>query len=150
MSFRSVKGVAVHTDIRLTSMEDTGKVLGAIAEQGFPCKVRIGPESRSLSQNALYWQWVGQMATYFTGKGYPLSKDDAHDLMRHQFLGYAGKTLGNTEIKPQLRSTTSLDRAEMAEYMTMVDQWAADKGCLLVKPGDSDYMQYMREQGGAA
>lgn len=135
------------TEIRLNSMEESGKVMQAIAETGFPCKVRIGPDTRTLSQNALYWQWLGQMATFFTGKGYPLSKEDAHDLMRHEFLGYESKTLGRTEIKPQLRSTTKLDRGEMAQYMTMVDQWAAEKGCLLPKPEDSEYVKYMREQG---
>lgn len=135
------------TEIRLTSMEESGKVMQAIADQGFPCKVRVGPDSRTLSQNALYWQWLDQMAKFFTGKGYPLTKDDAHDLMRHQFLGYEGKKLGKTEIKPQLKSTTDLDRGQMAEYMTMVDQWAADKGCLLPKPEDSEYTQIMRELG---
>lgn len=137
-------------DIRLHSMEESGKVMQAIAEQGFPCKVKVGPDSRTLSQNALYWQWLGDMAKFFTDRGYPLTKEDAHDLMRHQFLGYKAKKLGNTEIKPQLRSTKELDRADMAQYMTLVDQWAADKGCLLPKPEDSEYVKYMQESGGMA
>jgi len=32
----------------------------------------------------------------------------------------------------------------------MVDQWAADKGCLLLKPADSDYVKWMQENGGMA
>lgn len=31
--------------------------------------------------------------------------------------------------------------------VAMVDQWAADKGCLLPKPEDSEYTQIMRELG---
>lgn len=135
------------TDLRITSMEESGKVMQAMAEQGFPCKVRVGPESRSLSQNSLYWQWLGDMAKWFTSKGHEIDKDKLHDLMRHQFLGYEDRSFGKVKIPQQLRSTTDLDKAEMAEYMTLVDQWAADKGCLLVKPGDSEYMQIMREQG---
>lgn len=135
------------TEYRLNSMEESGKVMQAMAEQGFPCKVRIGPESRSLSQNSLMWLWLDQMAKWFTANGHEIDKDKMHDLMRHLFLGYEDRSFGKVKIPQQLRSTTDLDKAEMAQYMTMVDQWAADKGCLLPKPEDSEYVKYMQEMG---
>ena len=77
------------------------------------------------------------------------TKDDAHDLMRHKFLGHETKTVGQTEIT-KLRSTTELDKGEMTDYMTQIDNWCVDHGCLLPKPEDSEYQQIMREMGECA
>lgn len=135
---------------QLNSLADTGRLMELVNEQGFPCVVSVGPVRRSVNQNDLYWRWLTDMAKWFTARGHEIDKDSLHDLMRHQFLGYEDKQIGRVKIEAQLRSTASLDRAEMAQYMDMVDQWAADKGCLLVKPADSEYVKWMQENGGMA
>ena len=101
-------------------------------------------EKRSTSANALYWQWLTVMAKHFSRKGQSFTKDDMHDLMRHRFLGYEAKTIGKTEIQPQLKSTAELDTAQMCEYMTKIDAWCADHGCLLPRPEDNDYAEWQR------
>lgn len=111
--------------------------------------IRITKASRTLDQNALYWKWMECMSRYFTERGRPLDKDEAHDLMRHLFLGYQTKTIGHTEIT-NLRSTTKLDKGEMSHYMTLIDAWAVDRGCYLPKPEDSEYMELMRQTQEAA
>ena len=35
-------------------------------------------------------------------------------------------------------------------YMTQIDNWCVDHGCLLPKPEDSEYQQIMREMGECA
>lgn len=103
-------------------------------------------DKRSLNQNAMYWMWLTQMAEHFSRGGKKFTQDDMHDLMRHQFLGYVERTVGNTPLQPQLASTTGLDTAQMHHYLTKVDAWAADHGCLLPHPADSEYMKLKEAQ----
>lgn len=104
---------------------------------------------RTLSANALYWQWLTVMAKHFNRKAGPFSQDDMHDLMKHKFLGYDdARRVGNTEIPAQLKSTAKLDKGEMSHFMGQIDAWAADHGCLLPRPEDNEYDQWARMQNG--
>lgn len=104
---------------------------------------------RTLPANNLYWDWLGQMARHFSAKAGPFDKNDMHDLMRHQFLGYQpARTLGKTEIPEKLRSTTDLSKSDMCYYMSQIDAWAADHGCLLRRPEDNEYDEWARRQHG--
>ena len=100
---------------------------------------------RSLSANALYWQWLDTMARHFSKGVAKFTKDDMHDLMRHKFLGYESRTIGKTELPPQLKSTADLTKAQMHEYMSQLDAWAADHKCLLPRPEDNEYAIYAKE-----
>lgn len=104
---------------------------------------------RTLSANNLYWQWLTVMATHFSQKAGPFSRDDMHELLKHKFLGYQDeKTLGKTVIPRQLKSTAKLTKGEMSHYMEQVDAWAADNGCLLPRPEDNEYDQWRERQNG--
>lgn len=113
---------------------------------------------RSLPSNALYWSWLTVMGKYFSGRKvnanadcpdmepeYEITdfdKDDMHDLMRHQFLGYQDRKIGKSCIDHQLNTTTGLSVKDMHAYMLQIDIWAAEHGCLLPRPQDSDYEKY--------
>lgn len=104
---------------------------------------------RTLPMNALWWMWMQEMAKHFSKRAGPFSKDDLHILMKHQFLGYQdARTIGKTEIPRQLRSTADLTKGEMLQLMQQVDAWAADHGCLLTRPEDSEYDELARRQDG--
>lgn len=125
------------------------QVADAIDDHGFVKLEWSAGSNRSLSQNALYWAWMGEMAVSFTKRtrdGDGWSKDDMHDLMRHKFLGYEDKVIGNTELKPVLKSTSQLDRGEMQHLMEQIDAFAAEHGVLLPHPADSEYMKLMERQ----
>ncbi|GAA4652060.1 hypothetical protein GCM10023116_43440 [Kistimonas scapharcae] len=98
---------------------------------------------RSLPANALFHKWVSVLARHFTKKGHQVSDDYMKLLLKHQFLGYESITVGRTEIKDQLRHTSKLNSAEFCEFMTKVDAWAADHGCFLPRPEDSEYERYL-------
>ena len=120
----------------------------ALLLEGGPIRIvmeRYSPQ-RSTEAGNLYWLWMGHMAKHFSRKGNKFDKDDMHDLMRHQFLGYETKTIGRTQLSPQLRSTKKgeITTAEMCEYMQKVDAWAADHGCLLPRPEDNDYAVWQK------
>ena len=118
---------------------DSGEVIGK-----WSVTLKPYTDPRSLSQNATFWMWCDQMAKEFTRRDYPLSKQGAHDLMCHLFLGYETVTLGETEIT-SLRTTTwptKLEKGEMQHFMEQVDAWAVDKRVYLKTPGFSDYEKW--------
>lgn len=110
--------------------------------------IRPWKAKRSLDQNSLYWMWVGILAKHFSKK-IPVSKEGMHDILRHKHLGYEDKHIGNTLIPGQLKSTTDLTVPEMSEYMTKVEAWAAEHGCLLPRPEDQDHVYNMYREAAA-
>lgn len=125
------------------------QVAAAVKDHGFVKLEWSAGSNRSLSQNALYWAWMGELAVSFTNRakdGSAWTKDDMHDLMRHQFLGYEEKVIGKTELKPTLKSTADLDRGEMHYFMEQIDAWGAEHGVMLPHPADSEYMKLMERQ----
>jgi len=127
------------------TFEALGTAIRMLLADG-PVRVEVEnvKERRSTSANALYWQWLTVMAKHFSRKGQVFTKDDMHDLMRHKFLGYEERKVGNTALQPQLKSTADLDTAKMCEYMTKLDAWCADHVCLLPRPEDNDYAQWQK------
>jgi len=110
-------------------------------------KVEEYKSPRSLSANGLYWMWLGEIAAYLTKKGRQADKDDLHDLMRHKFLGYnESRAVGKTIIERTLRSTTKLNKSEFCFYMEKVEAWAAEAGCLVTSPLESEYKQFLDKQ----
>ena len=134
-----------------STLENLGKRVRAFhdfeREPAVEVIVRSAKSERSLSQNALFWQWMESMSTYFTKHSRNLSKDEAHDLMCHLHLGYVTKTIGQQEIRG-MRTTTwpkRLTVEEMGEFMDKIDAWAADKGCYLPTPADCAHDRYMKK-----
>jgi hypothetical protein len=108
-------------------------------------EIRPSKSRRSLDQNALFWKWMEELSGYFTKNGRPLTKDDAHDLMCHKFLGYVTKVIGETEIVKPV-TTSKLPVGDFTEFLEEIDAWAVDKGCMLPTPADSAHAEHMKRQ----
>ena len=89
--------------------------------------------TRSQKQNALYWKWISQLSGEI---GY--TKDEMHDIMRDQHLGYRTTTTKKKTIEV-LRSTTDLSVDEMKEYLNAIDMMSAEYGIMLERPEDLYY-----------
>jgi hypothetical protein len=133
--------------------ENAPKMLGRIGafwnwQNKMVLKHEVWTEPRSKSQLGLYRMWLTKLADYFSTKDQQFSDDDMHDLMRHKFLGYETKTVGNTVIKDQLKSTANgaIGKTEMSEYMTKLDIWATEMECYLPHPEDNEYSKYREAQ----
>jgi len=115
-------------------------IIKSMNDHGY-CVVTVKAGSRSLSQNDLYWEWMTVLADEINAKKKSdFSKDEVHDWMRHNFLGYEDpKQIGRVEIKPQLKTTTRLTVGEMYHYMSQIDAWSADCGIYLPRPSDCQY-----------
>lgn len=132
-----------------------------LSENGW-LKIECKAGNRTLSQNALYWVWMAQLADYFNGREVTYydeelgkevteiiecSPEDMHDRMRKQFLGKTEpKRVGSMLIEPQIKSTTKLTKGEMFAYMERLDMYWAEHGLLLVTPDDSVYAQLKEKQ----
>ena len=113
---------------------------------GGPLKVRITNSGRrSLSQNALMWKWLTEIAEQTKQKGYgDYDSEDMHEYFKDKFCIDKPLTIGKTTI--QVKSTKKLDKGEMTFYMNQIHQWAVNAGFRLSMPGDSEYMELMQSQ----
>ena len=97
---------------------------------GKPWSVTIEPfkKKRSLSQNALYWKWVGIIADE-TGN----DNDDIHEAFKGMFLTPRSVQIGNESR--EIRSTARQNTDEMKGYMDKVYAYATSQlGILLPIP----------------
>jgi hypothetical protein len=108
---------------------------------------KLAKSKRSNDANGLYWMWMTELAKHFSNDAGSYTKDEMHDLMRHKFLGYETKVIGNTELQPQLKSTAKLNTSEFCDYMMKVDVWAQSCSVLLPRPENNLYTQYYEEVG---
>lgn len=104
--------------------------------------------NRSLSQNALYWLWLKEIADYLNKhNGTDFVEDEIHLRMKHDYLGYeAEKKIGSSVIPAQLKSTKNLTKGDMFHFMSQVDQWAAGVGLMLTRPEGCQYEQLRQQQ----
>ena len=113
-------------------------------------KIECKAGNRTLSQNALYWVWMTEIADFINEKnGTDFTKDELHIRMKHEFLGYDDpKTIGTVQIPSQLKSTERLSKTDMFTYMLTIDTHWANLGLMLSRPEDSVYAQLKRKNEG--
>lgn len=91
-------------------------------------------KKRTNPQNALYWKWVHLIATE-TGN----EPDLIHEYLKERFLPPQTIKIAGNEIQVP-GSTTKLNTAQMTDYMSWVEQWAASElGIILPHPEDEYY-----------
>lgn len=120
-----------------------------------PVKFEVKNITGRISKQArgLYWGlWLPAMVAkfhdYLEGRTPDEKKDDMHDLLRHVLLGYVEKTIGQTVLKPRLKSTCDkdMDSTAFCHYMSKVDAWAADHSVRLPRPEDNEYQLWIDAQ----
>ena len=120
----------------------------ALQATGKPHRVTIRQwkESRSLSQNALYWKWLTEI-----NKQAPLQCDakiSGAEMWHEVFKKYycPAKSVKNNHAEIAIKSTKSLDVGEMTHYLNKIENWCMDRGVMLTIPHDSQYYRLMEKQ----
>lgn len=109
-------------------------------------------EKRSLSQNALFHVWVGELSNYLISKGRKdAGKEFSKDLLKHTFLGYedvkrVNALTGEVVFTSTLKQTSKLGVGEMTYFMSQCYSWCLDIGLMLPIPETSEYYQLMQSQ----
>ncbi len=104
-------------------------------------------ETRSLSQNALYWVWMGQISEQRPLKcdsGAFKSSELWHEVFKKYYCPV--KNITNGEKSLPVQTTTLLDVGEMTHYLNKIESWCMDNNIKLTIPESSEYYQLMEIQ----
>lgn len=88
---------------------------------GYVVNISLRKTSRSIEQNSRLWKLYTELGNHI---GH--TPDEVHTLMGYKFLRY--QTIVNGETVEAITSTTKLNTAEMAEYQSNIEMWAAEIG----------------------
>ncbi|AWK42622.1 hypothetical protein GPY51_10965 [Photorhabdus laumondii subsp. laumondii] len=129
------------------------EILKETLETKQPHRIIIKPwkDTRSIPQNNTFHMWCGEISRYLNKNNAKLTPEDVKEALKHTFLGYEvieaiDLTTQLTERIRTLRKTSKLDTGEMFYFMTQVEKWAFDIGCLVTIPNNSQYMKLKQEQ----
>ena len=96
--------------------------------------------------------WCGEISDYLKrrGKGFA-TPEWVKSAMKHTYLGYedverVDVVNGERVTVNELRRTSNLDTGAMHYFMSQVESWSANIGCLLTIPGDSEYKRIKEKQ----
>lgn len=92
------------------------------------CKTCGQLPRRSTEQNKLYWALIHEIADKLRPSGETYSAETWHIYFKQRYLGSSETLLPNGKIFTQPNSTVNLDKAEMTDYITKVEAWAAHHG----------------------
>lgn len=100
--------------------------------------VKAWRDKRSVSQNALLWMWLTEIATSINSIiGDSYSKEDLHEYYKALFCPAKKKIILGKQVT--IKSTKLLDRGEMYHYLSLIEQDAIAKGIKLTEPMGSEY-----------
>ena len=123
--------------------------LRGIEDHGFIRLEWKAGSNRSINQNDLYWMWLGEIVSQTNAKlakgATPFIKEEMHEWLCEEFLGYETRTVGRKEITV-LKGTSKLLKGEMYFYMQQVDAFAHSKGFKLTIPDDSEDMKLKQRE----
>lgn len=92
------------------------------------CKTCGQLPRRSSEQNRLYWSLLHEITEKVKPKDQAFNADTWHIYFKQRYLGSFDTTLPNGKIFTQPRSTVDLDKAQMNDYITKVEVFAAERG----------------------
>jgi len=121
------------------------KIKQAAQQQDLTVEVRIYQKERTISQNSLYWMWLGEIAEKIqTEKGY-FKADVWHEYFKKYKCPKKTKEMpAGKSIVTQ--STKELDVGEMQFYMNQIYGWAINHGVFLSLPSNSQYVKMESKQ----
>jgi hypothetical protein len=120
------------SSITIHNVQDRVRVKGLIDQlsphKTWVVEIKQKTHRRTISQNSLYWKWIGVIADD-TGN----DADTLHEFFKGKFLPPMEKQVGNEAFL--YRTTTKLPIEDMSAYMTRVQAFAgAELGIMLPQP----------------
>lgn len=121
----------------LETEHDRQAMIGLIRSLVIPVKPRwrivVEPDERKRSsdQNRLYWKVLEEIAARRFIEGRPFAAPIWHVYFKREFLPHIDVELPDGSIDSQPMSTTDLTTSEMSDYITKVEQRAAEWGIVL-------------------
>jgi len=116
----------------------------ASTDKRYRVKIVEWRDKRSLSQNSLYWKWLGEIAIQQQVNETYFDTDTWHEYFKKYWCPekIVPLPVGQTSVK----STKLLDTGEMHFYLNQIEHWSMDKMIELTIPDDSEYKNLMSMQ----
>ena len=114
------------------------KIVTTSPNKSFRVSIKLWRESRSLSQNNLYWRWLTEIA-----KQWEVSNDPEilHEIFKKY---YCPEKVINEHVS--IKSTKKLDVGEMHFYLNKIEIFCLDRGFKITIPDSSEYQQLKEKQ----
>jgi len=114
------------------------KIVTTSPNKSFRISIKLWRESRSLSQNNLYWRWLTEIA-----KQWDVSNDPEilHEIFKKY---YCPEKVINEHVS--IKSTKKLDVGEMHFYLNKIEIFCLDRGFKITIPDSSEYQQLKEKQ----
>ena len=93
-------------------------------------------ERRSVSQNSLYWLYLGCIEEETGNDRY-----DLHDFFKRKYLRVGESVLCGEEVVKTI-STSKLDTKQFTEYLRKIASFSAQEGIILPDPSDIYFEQF--------
>ena len=128
-------------------IQELTKLITSNQKIAYRVSIKQWRESRSLSQNSLYWAWLAEI-----NKQAPLKIEGntvkGSELWHEVFKKYycPVKNITNSEKSLPVQSTKVLDIGEMTFYLNKIENFCIDRGIRLTIPESCDYSKYMEQQ----
>jgi len=125
---------------------------GLQAGKEYRLRLELYQRTRTLSQNALAHRWFSEISRYLIQRGRTdCSPEWVKQAMKYTYLGFektefTDVVTGERACRETLRKTSRLKTGEMFDFMTRVQAWAMNIGCLLTVPENCEFAKLDREQ----
>ena len=137
-------------DFQLTfnSLPELVRALTELVKNNHVKKWRISikewREKRSISQNSLYWLWMGELEKTADVMGVKYKSDAWAEVFKDAYC--PSKSIETPFGIKETKSTTKLDTGEMHYYLNQIHAYCMQYGWVLPVPEDSEYNKLINEQ----
>ena len=114
-------------------------------KKGWRVSIKPWRESRSLSQNSLYWKWMGELAPQAKINGKQFSPEIWAEFFKKWYCPSKSVEMPLGEGSTT-KTTTNLDTGEMHHYLNNIQAWCMSEGYHLTIPSDSEYQKLIDRQ----
>lgn len=126
-------------------VSEATKMVTSKKDSGWRVSIKPWRESRSLSQNSLYWKWMGELAPQAKINGKQFSPEIWAEFFKKWYCPSKSVEMPLGESSTT-KTTTNLDAGEMHHYLNNIQAWCMSSGYHLTIPSNSEYQQLIDKQ----
>lgn len=126
-------------------IEEITKIIMPDKDRSWRVSIKGWRESRSCSQNKLYWLWMTELSKQAKVDGKEFSGEIWAEFFKKYYCPSKAveMPLGESSIT---KTTTNLDTGEMHHYLNNIQAWCMSEGYQLTIPSDCDYQKLINQQ----
>ena len=121
------------------------KMIMSSKDKSWRVTIKGWRESRSISQNSLYWKWMAELSKQAKVNGKEFSGEIWAEFFKKYYCPSKSIEMPLGESS-EVKTTTNLDTGEMHHYLSNIQAWCMSEGYHLTIPSDCDYQKLIDKQ----